>query len=102
MATVLLVSRGELARPWLGIVLVGLALAVTVSLTALLRTSPLSLTRRTPLVAELTVGAALILGDGWAYASGHAFATSQSLGVAWPLAGVLATGAVLGTTVGTV
>ncbi len=102
MATVLLVSRGELARPWLGVVLVGLALAVTVSLTALLRTSPLSLTRRPPLVAELTVGAALILGDGWAYGSGHAFATSQSLGVAWPLAGVLAAGAVLGTSVGTI
>src|SRR5205085_8862557 len=49
-----------------------------------------------PVVAELVVGAALVLGDGWAYGPGHAFSTSQSLGSVWPLAGILAAGIALG------
>jgi signal transduction histidine kinase len=47
-------------------------------------------------VAELAVGAALVLCDGWAYGRGHAFSTSQSLGSVWPLAGILAAGIAFG------
>jgi signal transduction histidine kinase len=89
MATVLLVSRGDLARPWLAVVLVGAALAVTALDTVLLRRDPDALLRPGPLVAELAVGAALVLCDGWAYGPDHAFSTSQSLGSVWPLAGIL-------------
>lgn len=90
MAAVLVVSRADLERPWLAVGLVGLALAVTAFDTALLRTDYGALLRAGPVLAELTVGAALVLGDGWAYGPGHAFSTSQSLGSVWPLAGILA------------
>ena len=96
MATALVVSRGDVERPGLALTLVGLALAVTVVDTALLRSDPAALLRPGPVVVELAVGAALVLGDGWAYEPGHAFSASHSLGSVWPLAGVLAVGVAVG------
>ncbi|MDP8936674.1 MAG: hypothetical protein M3O23_02905 [Actinomycetota bacterium] len=96
MATVLLVSRGDLEHPWLALGLVGLALGVTVTHTVLLRTNPGALCRPVPVAAELTVAATLVLCDGVAYGSGHAFSTSQSLGSVWPLAGILNAGVAFG------
>ncbi|MGH9222334.1 MAG: sensor histidine kinase [Acidimicrobiales bacterium] len=96
MAAVLAVSRRDLQRPWLAVALVGLALAVTAMDTALLRRDSASLLRRAPVLAELVVGAALVLADGWAYEQGHAFSTSQSLGSVWPLAGILAASVAIG------
>src|SRR5215207_4648893 len=92
MATVLLVSRHQLERPWLAVGLVALALAVTVADTVLLRTRPGELCRPGPIAAELAVGAILVLCDGVAYGPGHAFSTSQSLGSVWPLTGILGAG----------
>ena len=102
MATVLLLARDELVRSWLAVGLVGLALVLTIATTVLLRTRPLSLTRPALIAAELATGMALVLCDGWAYGRGHAFSTSQSLGVAWPLAGVLNVGVTSGAVPGTV
>lgn len=96
MAGVMLVSRDQLARPWLAIGLGGLALAVTVLDTVLLRTDPSRLVTAAPVVAELVVGAALVLCDGLAYGPDHAFSTSQSLGSVWPLTGILGAGVALG------
>ena len=96
MTTVLLVARRDLARPWLAVGLVALALAVTVADTFLLRNDHRALLRPGPLALELAIGASLILVDGWAYAPGHAFSTSESLGSVWPLAGVLAAGLAAG------
>lgn len=96
MAAVLAVSRDGVERPWLAVGLVGLALAVTVLDTVLIRRNSASLLEPAPLLFELVVGAALVLGDGWAYGADHAFSTSQSLGSVWPLAGILATGVALG------
>jgi signal transduction histidine kinase len=96
MATVLLVNRNQLDRPWLAIGLVGLALAVTVGDTILLRTRIEALTEPGPVLAELAVGIALLLGDGIAFGPNHAFSDSQSLGLVWPLAGILAAGAAFG------
>jgi signal transduction histidine kinase len=96
MATVLMVSRHDLDRPWLAVALVAAALVVTAVDTALLRTDATALLRPGPLVAELAVGAALVLGDGWAYGPHHAFSTSQALGSVWPLAGILGSGVALG------
>lgn len=96
MAAVVVVSRDSLSRPWLAVLLVGAALAVTVADTYLLRTDPDRLLTSGPVLVELAVGAALVVADGWAYGHGHAFSTSQSLGSVWPLAGVLAVGIVLG------
>ncbi len=96
MATVLLVSRDQLVRPWLAVGLAGMALAVTVADTVLLRTRPDALCRPGPVAAELAVGALLVLCDGVAYGRGHAFSTSQSLGSVWPLTGILGAGIALG------
>jgi signal transduction histidine kinase len=95
-AGALALASRDLARPWLAVGLVALALAVTASDTALLRREHTALLRPEPVLAELAVGAALVLCDGWAFDEGHAFATSQSLGSVWPLAGVLAAGVALG------
>ena len=96
MATVLLVSRHQLERPWLALGLVAVALAVTVADTALLRTRPSALVQPGPVAAELAVGAMLVLCDGVAYGEGHAFSTSQSLGSVWPLTGILGAGVAFG------
>jgi signal transduction histidine kinase len=96
MATVLVVSRADLERPWLAMGLAGVALAVTVAGTVLLRANPAALCRPVFVVAELAVGVLLILGDGVAYGEGHAFSTSQSLGSVWPLAGILVIGVAFG------
>lgn len=96
MAAVLAVSWPDIERPWLAVGLAALALAVTVYDTALLRTDHRALLLPGPVLAELAVGAALVLADGWAYGPGHAFSTSQTLGSVWPLAGILAAGVAFG------
>lgn len=96
MATVLVVSRHDLERPWLALALIAVALAVTIAVTVRLRANPSALCRPGPVVGEVAVGILLILGDGVAYGEGHAFSTSQSLGSVWPLAGILSMGVALG------
>jgi signal transduction histidine kinase len=100
MAIVLMVSRTQLARPALAYVLAAAALAVTVACTGLLRSAPDALTRAPAVLIELATGLALVTADGWAYARGHAFSLGQSLGVAWPLAGILQAGVAWGTSGG--
>lgn len=96
VGAVLLLSRGDLTNPIIAYVLVGLALAITVAATAALRTYPGRLLRPGFLGIELATGAGLVAADGWVYGSGHAFSSAQSLGVAWPLAGVLSAGVARG------
>lgn len=100
MAVVLVVSRHDLRRPWLALLLVGAALAYTACATVWLRTRPGVLLTRGAVSAELAVAAALVLCDGWAYGAHHAFSTSQSLGSVWPLAAVLSTGVALSAAAG--
>jgi|SRR6266508_689353 len=102
MVTVVLVLRRDLARPWLAGALVALAAVVTVAWTALLRSNPSALLRPAPVVAELACGIAVVVGDGFAYEPGHVFGPSQTLGVIWPLSGVLAAGVILGPWAGAV
>ena len=96
VVTVTVGGRDHLRRPWLAVLLVALALAVTVVDTVLLRTRPAALLEPGPIVAELVVGVALVVGDGIVYRSGHTFSSEQSLGVAWPLFGVLSAGLAFG------
>lgn len=100
MAVVLLVSRDRLDKPGLAFALVGLALVVTAGATYLFRVRPRHAVDPRMVAAELVVGAALVLCDGWAYDAGHAFSTSQSLGSVWPLVGVLTAAAAFGPWVG--
>lgn len=96
MATVLLLARRSLEHPLVAWLLVALALAVTVWATLALRATPDRRHAPVGLAAEVAVGASLLLLDGYVYADGHVFGAEQPLGVAWPLAGVLAAGVARG------
>lgn len=96
MATVQVLARGSLERPVVAVGLVALALGVTVWTTLLLRRDPSRLRSVLVVGVELAVAAALLVADGWVYDDDHVFSTEQSLGVAWPLAGVLSAGAAFG------
>lgn len=96
MAVVLVLARRslEVAPPAVG--LVAAALVVTVLETAWLRRDPARLLSPAAIGTELTVGAGLLLADGFVYDRLHVFSEEQPLGVAWPLAGVLTAGVALG------
>ncbi len=98
LATVLVVSRHDLARPWAALGLAFVALAFTAAGTVLLRRQSRWLLRAPTAVAELAVGFSLLTADGWVYEGEH----PQSLGSAWPLAGALSLGIVVGPTGGLV
>lgn len=100
MAAVLAVSRHDLARPGLAAALVGAALVVTALDTSLWRTDPRRLVGPAPIVAELTVGAALVALDGLARHSGTAFSPDQSIGSVWPLVGILSAAVAFGPALG--
>lgn len=92
-AALLVVSRPELgddrARPWVAVALVGLALAATVALTALLRADAGRLLTLPVVGAEVAIAFALEVGDGLAY---NGVPHPQSLSSAWPLAAILTAG----------
>ena len=96
MAVVVLLSRDDLDHPVVAVVLVAAALALTAGWASAWRWRPSFLCSRVAVVAELGLGAALVLFDGWVFGRGHAFSTSQSLGSVWPLVGVLAAGVAFG------
>ena len=97
-ATVLFLTRDDVDGPAVGITLLGLALLVTAT------TTEASIRRRpwvfhpAAVVGELCVGGAMLLLDGAVYVDQH----SQSVGSAWPVAGVLMAGLVGGPVAGTV
>lgn len=96
LTIVLVVSRDELGRPWLAVALVGLAALVSASATWCLRRDPRVLLKPPAVIGELVVAAALLIGDTHAYDAEH----QQSLGSAWPVAGVLTAGLAAGPVAG--
>ena len=96
LGVTILVTRHTLARPGLAFALAGAALVVTAVVTGRYRVDPVALLRPPAVVVEVAVGAGISLADGWAYKPGHAFSSAQSLGGAWPLAGVLTAGVAWG------
>lgn len=100
MAVVLLLSQDKLRHPVVAVVLVAAALGLTAGWASAWRWRPAFLCTPAAVAAELALGAALLVFDGWVFGRGHAFSTSQSLGSVWPLAGVLAGGVAFGPLVG--
>jgi signal transduction histidine kinase len=96
LGATLVVARDQLARPWLAVGLVGAGLAFTVLVTISSRDDPLATLTPVMVAGELCVGAGIQLTEGWAYGAGRGYAVAVSLGGAWPLAGVLTAGVVLG------
>jgi signal transduction histidine kinase len=97
-AIVLVVSRDDLERPVVASVLAGLALAVTAGIAILFRRRPERLLSPAVVITELVVGGLVLAADDFVYHDDH----SQSLGSAWPLAGVTAAGVAGGPVGGTV
>ncbi len=84
-ATVLVLTRADVGHPLTGIIVLLVALAVTTATTeASIRRRP-QLFHPAAMAGELAVGMSMLLLDGHVYDRAH----SQSLGSAWPLAGVL-------------
>ena len=102
MAVVLVLARRALDRPVVAVALVALALGVTAWTSALLRRDHARLCRPPAVGAEVAVAMALQLADGFVYRQPHVFSGEQPLGVAWPIAGVLASGIAFGPLTGAV
>ncbi len=92
MVAVVVVSRRDLAHPAWAIALITLTLAVTIAQTIFAQRRDLAAVRQLVLFAELPVGVLLVALDGTIYAVDQ----SNSFGSPWPLAGVMATGALFG------
>lgn len=91
-ATVLVLTRRDVGRPMLGVALLAVALVwTTVATEASIRRRRL-LFHPAAIAVEMVVGAAMLVSDGLVYDRLH----SQSMGSAWPLAGVLMAGVVGG------
>lgn len=91
-ATVLFLTRADVHRMGLGVVLLGAAFVVTALATVGAITRHPAVPHPTSVLAELAVGIGLLLADGAVYDRDH----SQTLGSAWPLAGVLVAAVVAG------
>jgi signal transduction histidine kinase len=100
MAAVLWLARGSLVAPRTATLLVLMAGAVTLALTLQLARDPEPLLRGPMIGVEVGTAVALQLADGFVYAAPHVFTEKQPLGVAWPLAGILAAGVAFGPLVG--
>ena len=96
LITVQIASRSKLAHPWAVIVAVGVVVVATVVLSVLFRVIGRRLLSPVVVGSELVLGFVLLAADGWVYDRAH----SQSLGAAWPMAGVLTAGVAWGWTGG--
>ena len=104
MAAVVALHRHSLTRPVVAWVLVGAALAWTVTATVLVLRNPGALERLPAISCELVIACALGIGGGFAYAQTHnsnvAFSSVRTIGFAWPLAVIITVGVVYGTWAG--
>lgn len=81
-------SREQLTRPLLAVVLLAVAGVFTAATGYLAATRPALLANRVLLASEVALGITLLLGDGIVYEQTR----SQSLPWAWPAAGIIAIG----------
>ena len=92
LVAVQITSRSKLVHPLAAILAVMIAVVATAVLSLLFRASARALLKPGTVVGELALGFGLLAADGWVYERAH----SQSLGSAWPLAGVLTAGVAWG------
>jgi len=88
----LAISTEHLVHATTAMTLMGVALAFTVATTVFWRTEPARLSTVVVVVIEVCIAALLLVGDGYVYADSR----PQSLPWAWPAAGLVAAGVVLG------
>jgi signal transduction histidine kinase len=100
MTIVAILHRDSMQRPALAWLLIGAALAWTITATVLMECNPQALERFPAIGLELAIGMALGLGGGVIYAHTQdatvAFSSVRTIGFAWPLAGIISAGIVYG------
>jgi len=95
-AAVVVVSRGQLVRPWGAVGLLGAALLITVVTTPTARRPTERILTPGLVGAEVAVAIALSLGGGWVYESGTALSSTLALGSPWVIAAVVVVGVTAG------
>ena len=90
MVAVVAFSTDGLRRPAIAWIAVATVACFALIVTVLVRTDPKRLLGPVMVVGEIVLIWALLIGDGYVYAEGHAFATGQNLAVQFPLLAVLA------------
>ncbi len=98
MAGILLFADADttVRHPVIGWVAVGMALAVTIVGTALVRRSPAHLLRAPFVLADLGLALGLSVVDGYVFEPGHVFETTQSIATQWPLIAMAGVGVAYG------
>jgi signal transduction histidine kinase len=98
MAGILVFTDAEtkVRHPVVGWVSVGVALAVAVVGTTLLRRAPERLLHAPFVIAEVGLAVGLSVVDGYVFEPGHVFATSQSIATQWPLIAMATVGVAYG------
>ena len=81
-------NNDAFAHLWAAVLLVTLVALFTLWTSIWLRVAPAVLLTPVAVITELALGAALVFFDSYAYESAH----TQSLGSAWPLAGIFMAG----------
>ncbi len=86
-------DRVDVAHPWAGVALLGVALAITIAIQVAYRTDPDRLVRPPLPIAEIAVASLLEFLDTWVYGAVH----SQALPTVWPLAAIFTVAIAAGT-----
>ena len=89
-------TETKVRHPVVGWVAVGVALAVAVAGTVLLRRSPERLLHAPFVIAEVGLAVGLSIVDGYVFEPGHVFETSQSIATQWPLIAMATVGVAYG------
>jgi signal transduction histidine kinase len=85
MVAVVAFGGGAVIHPVVAWIAVGVMLMVTVNATHLARSHPDRLRHPLLVGTEAAITLTLAVADGWVFAPGHVFTTSQSLATEWPL-----------------
>lgn len=86
----------DIERPAVAWGLVVVTLGVTVASTVLVRARPAALIGIPFVAVDIGLAYLLSIADGYVFASGHVFATTQSLATQWPLIAVVNAGVAFG------
>jgi signal transduction histidine kinase len=89
-------QREDLRRPVVAVLALAVAFAWVAGTTFLLRQRPALLTATPLVITEAVLAWVLLVLDGWAFETGHAFGGSQNLAGNWPLVAAVALATAMG------
>ncbi len=96
MVATTILQRKDIARPWLAVVAMGVAVTVAVQYSVSLRRNPGRLFQLPAVAVQVALSFFLYAADGWVYKESHAFGGGQNLAGSIPDIAALATGTAFG------